>query len=304
MSDQKNAIPSGILVVDKPRGVSSHDVVARVRRLFGLRKVGHAGTLDPEATGVMVVALGNATRLLEYYTDQEKSYSATLRLGQISTTGDAEGDLTTLSTGPWPTNDDVEAVLTQFRGAIQQTPPIYSALKIDGERLYKKARRGESVEIPSRSIFIYDLFVESSALPEIPELTIFVRCSKGTYIRTLGEDIGNTLKTGAYLTSLRRVASGKFSLEQSYTFEQLEAFSEDDRSACLLPVGFGLPPERCIEVKDVQWEEIRHGRLVDGIVIDSDMNRDQELFAYRDNRLCAVLAPRDNGLYKPRKVFL
>ncbi len=290
--------PTGLLIIDKPRGVSSHAVVQSVRHLFQTRKVGHAGTLDPEATGVMVLALGSATRLLEYYTDENKSYLADAELGKISTTGDAEGELTIFYDGDsWPTLEKVEQTLEQFRGAISQVPPIYSALKIDGERLYKKARRGETVDIPARDVFISQLEVTEYAPPR---LQFHTTCSKGTYIRTLAEDIGIALGTGAYLTALRRTASGQFTLESAHTLEELEGRTLEERLELLLPLGYGLSLENAFELNPEQLIEVLHGR---DIQLSAETDTTKNIFAWSNQQLVAILEHRAENIWKPRKVF-
>lgn len=295
MSD---SAPHGLLILDKPRGMTSHTAVQKVRNLFSTRKVGHAGTLDPEATGVLVLALGKATRLLEYYSDQDKSYLADLELGKVSTTGDMEGEITPSYTGKWPTPDTIELALEAFRGTTTQIPPLYSAIKVDGERLYKKARRGETVEIPERTISVSRL---KMTLYEPPHLQLDIQCSKGTYVRTLAEDIGLDLKTGAYLTALRRTASGMFTLQQAQTIESLQEKNLSQRLTTLLPLGYGLDDQPAVELSTHQLEEVVHGRDIElSGVIDSD----RDVFAWHDNRFIATLEHRTAHTWKPRKVFI
>ncbi len=309
------ANPVGLLVIDKPRGMSSHTVVQHVRRLYHLRKVGHAGTLDPEATGVMVVALGSATRLLEYYLDQRKTYVADLALGKTSTTGDAEGEITETflptADSPWPTREHISQILdTQFLGEITQVPPAYSALKQGGEPLYKKARRGEVFEIPERTVHIFSLALQQCAPPL---LRIEVACSKGTYIRTLAEDIGTALQTGAYLTALRRTASGQFSIDQAHTLDQLEEMSSEEKQNALLPLGYGLQDVPSVVLTDEDLFEIQNGRdialpaEVASTAFISESTGQQELLVWETiekDTLLAVIEQRANGLWKPRKVFV
>ncbi|MFW5942793.1 MAG: tRNA pseudouridine(55) synthase TruB, partial [Chloroflexota bacterium] len=197
----------GLLNVDKPLHLTSHDVVARVRRLCDTRRVGHAGTLDPLASGVLVLAVGRATRLLEYVVGQPKEYQARVRLGQETNTYDGEGEITAQRPVP-VTRADVEQALQQFRGDIAQIPPMYSALKKGGKRLYELARQGKEVEREARRVTIYDLEILTW---DRPVLTVRVRCSTGTYIRSLAHDLGQALGTGAYLSGLRRTAIGAFS---------------------------------------------------------------------------------------------
>ncbi|MBA3530322.1 MAG: tRNA pseudouridine(55) synthase TruB, partial [Ardenticatenales bacterium] len=193
----------GLLIVDKPQGMTSHDVVARLRRVTRMKKIGHAGTLDPLATGVLVLALGKGTRTLEYLTGQDKVYEATVYLGQSTDSYDAEGEVLTRHEGALPEQSEVEAALDAFRGDIWQKPPIFSALKQGGEPLYKKARRGESVEIEARPVTIYNLVL---TFWNPPEVGLYVHCSKGTYIRSLAHDLGVALGVGGHLKALRRTA--------------------------------------------------------------------------------------------------
>ncbi len=204
-----------VLLIDKPAGITSFGVVARVRRKlsqeFGHKvKVGHTGTLDPFATGLMIIVTGKECRNAGQYSKLDKVYEATIRLGQTSTTGDPEGELTEVS-DTVPTRSEVEAVTTRFVGEIEQQPPIYSAIKINGERAYKLARRGETVEVPKRLVTIFSLEIIDFSYPE---LKIRTHVSSGTYIRTLAEDIGKLLGTGAYCSELRRTKVSTHSIDQ------------------------------------------------------------------------------------------
>ena len=204
---------NGILIIDKPMDWTSMDVCARLRRCMNERRIGHAGTLDPMATGVLPVFLGRATRAVEFATEGEKEYVAGLRLGVVTDTQDTTG--TVLQTTPVTvTRSQLEAVLMQFQGAIQQIPPMYSAIKIQGKKLYELARKGKEVERPPRSITIHALTIEE----QLNETDFFlrVRCSKGTYVRTLCHDIGQALGCGGVMFSLRRTMAAGFSLEQSH----------------------------------------------------------------------------------------
>lgn len=209
----------GFLVVDKPAGISSHDVVRRIRKVAGIRRVGHAGTLDPMATGLLPIAIGDATRLIEYFSDREKGYRATMMLGSETDTQDSEG--TILSTADWTSVDEsrVREALTPFRGEIDQTPPMYSALKKDGVPLYKLARQGVEIDRPSRKMMIHSLELTDCSLPEV---SFEVVCSKGTYVRTLCHDIGRQLGCFAHMTSLRRFLHGSFDLSMAVTLDKIE----------------------------------------------------------------------------------
>ena len=212
----------GILLIDKPAGMTSFGVVARVRRVLGKAagkkvKVGHTGTLDPFATGLMILVYGKATKDAMTYTKLDKVYEATFVLGQVSSTGDPEGDITNVSTDV-PVTEVLTAALEQLQGEIQQRPPIFSAIKINGQRAYKLARDGKEVEIPLRTVTIHSLELLDYTYPEV---TIRTHVSSGTYIRSLASDIGEVLGTGAYCTQLRRTAIRDWKVEDAETLEQL-----------------------------------------------------------------------------------
>ena len=213
-----NAISNGdVILIDKPAGISSFGVVARVRRYLSQKagkkiKVGHTGTLDPFATGLLILLSGKATKLSNQFLKLDKWYEATLCLGKTSTTGDPEGVITEVNVDRQPSYSDIEKILPDFLGNIKQTVPIFSAVKINGKRAYQLARQGQKVEMPTREIEIYELEVLSY---HFPELVIRTHVSSGTYIRTLGEDIGQALGVGAYLTALRRTKVGNFDLKNA-----------------------------------------------------------------------------------------
>lgn len=209
--------PSGILLVDKPAGITSFDCIRRLRKQLGVKKIGHAGTLDPMATGLMIFLVGSSTKLATSFLKHDKSYDAEITLGFNSSTGDKEGDLTAISEKA-PDLSGVEAILPKFTGLIKQTPPAYSAIKIDGKAAYKRARSGEKVEIPEREVTIYSLNLGSY---EYPKLNVSTHVSSGTYIRTLAEDIGKSLGTGAYLSNLRRTTIGDYTIEQAKPLEDV-----------------------------------------------------------------------------------
>jgi tRNA pseudouridine55 synthase len=214
----------GLIVVDKPGGMTSHDVVARIRRLARTRRVGHGGTLDPMATGVLVIGVGRATRLLTYVIGAGKSYSATIRLGQATVTDDAEGDVITTASTVGVTDDAVRAALAALTGEIDQVPSAVSAIKINGERAYKRVREGESVELPARRVTISRLAVLAIRRddPDVVDVDVDVTCSSGTYIRAIARDVGLALGVGGHLTALRRTAVGGFTLAEAATLDQLE----------------------------------------------------------------------------------
>jgi tRNA pseudouridine55 synthase len=248
---------SGFLNIDKPLGMTSHDVVARVRRALNTKKVGHAGTLDPLATGVLIVCVGNATRLSEYVMHTTKRYTARVRLGETTTTYDAEGEITQRRDASHITQAMVEAVLPQFLGDIEQRPPIYSAIKKGGRKLYEMARAGEEVEIEARPVHIDALSVRNF---DLPEFDLDVTCGAGTYIRSLAHDLGEALGVGAHLQGLVRTASGSFSLEDAVS---LDALTQDtDPSRFLLPIDAALVNWPTVELSDQQAADIRMGRYL------------------------------------------
>lgn len=207
----------GVLVVDKPAGLSSHDIVGRLKLLLDIPRIGHAGTLDPFATGVLLVCVGRATRLVPWLTKVDKEYRAELCFGASSTTEDTEGTITEVP-GELPTPQALEQVLTHFRGTIRQRPPRFSAVRVEGRRAYKIARGGREVEMPEREVEVTDLAVEDMRLNDhglVNAATLRIACGSGTYIRSLARDIGAALGTGAYLTALRRTRVGAYTLEEA-----------------------------------------------------------------------------------------
>jgi tRNA pseudouridine55 synthase len=211
--------PAGILLVDKPIGISSFDCIRALRRQTGLRKFGHAGTLDPMATGLMIILVGGATKQADRFLKQDKTYTAQLSLGHVSSTGDAEGELTAVSDRR-PAQSQVAAALKTLTGQISQIPPAYSAIKINGQPAYRRIRRGEEVVIPARTVTIYTMDLDSYAYPHI---LLHAHVSSGTYIRTLAADIGQHLHTGAYLSALRRTSIGDYSIKQAHKLSDISA---------------------------------------------------------------------------------
>jgi len=213
----------GLLLVDKPEGITSHDVVSKVRKLVGTRKVGHAGTLDPMATGLLVLGIESGTKLLTFIVGKDKTYEATIRLGSSTVTDDREGDVVTTATSEQLTSITQEAILSgisKLTGVIQQKPSAVSAIKVDGERAYARVRAGEEVNLPSREVTVsrFEVLGEIRFTNEYIELDVVVDCSSGTYIRALARDLGNDLGVGGHLTALRRTRIGEFDLETAYDF--------------------------------------------------------------------------------------
>jgi tRNA pseudouridine55 synthase len=284
----------GLLNLDKPAGVTSRDVVNRVQRLVRPEKVGHAGTLDPLATGVLVVGIGQATRLVEYVQRLPKTYRGTFLLGRTSDTEDIEGQVRELPNPPVPTCNHMQSVLPRFVGSIEQSPPAYSALRVAGQRAYDLARKGEAVELAPRAIEIFSLELLSY---DYPELTLLVRCGGGTYVRTLGRDIARSLGTDAVMSALRREAIGGFSVT---TALPAEAITLESIQASLLPpiLAVGDMPQIV-----VSGDEAR--RLGQGQPIANRWHTSAEELAAvtLEDRFVAIVAPLPEGNLRATKNF-
>jgi tRNA pseudouridine55 synthase len=292
---------SGLLVIDKPVGLTSHDVVARVRRMTGMKRVGHAGTLDPFATGVLIVAVGRATRLLQYVQDSDKGYLATNVLGTETDSCDVDGAVVRrIPLEHWPSREAVEACLASFVGTIDQVPPIYSAIKIGGQKLYEFARAGKTVDIPSRQVQIHGLELVAY---DPPELSIGVWCGKGTYIRSLARDIGQSLGTTAYCQTLRRTNTGGFCLADSWSLEDLADIDVQARWPEI-----ALAPDAAVEslpavvlggVDTVAWYHGRPVHLSDVAVVPGALYR---IYA-ADGSFAGLGAVTDERQVRPALVF-
>lgn len=250
MSAASTDVVSGLLIVDKPQGITSHDVVSRTRRLAHTRRVGHAGTLDPMATGVLVLGINKATRLLTWIADHSKRYEAQVRFGVETTTEDAEGEVTSTKGCEGLGNEEIEAVLSRFRGTISQVPSAVSAIKVNGKRAYARVRAGEDVKLEPREVEISLLEAQGqprshrveyalegkSTQVNCVDLNVVVECSAGTYIRALARDLGNALGCGAHLTSLRRTRVGEFSIDSAHTLQSLDEAAEQSGGEASLPL--------------------------------------------------------------------
>ncbi len=255
----KNAI-SGVLVVDKPVGMTSHDVVQAIRQGTGLRRAGHTGTLDPRASGVLVILVGPAVRLSEFVSASDKRYQAIIRLGSTTDTFDADGKFIRADQPVNVTEDQFEKVLSTFIGEIEQTPPPYSAVKVQGRKAYEMARQGEEIELAPRKITVHHLEVLEWAPPEV---VIDVHCSSGTYVRSLANDLGTALGCGAYLVGLRRTKSGRFSLRDATPLRKLqEAFHAGNWYQYLIPAAEALAEWPAVELNPDEVEDVRHGHRV------------------------------------------
>lgn len=250
-------MPNGIIVIDKGPNWTSMDVCAKLRGIFQEKRIGHAGTLDPMATGVLPVFVGRATRAVEFAGEGEKEYVAGLRLGLVTNTQDTSGE--TLEEHPVSvTQEELERVLEQFRGEIDQVPPMYSAIKINGKKLYELARKGREVERPARKVTIHALTLESREGEA--DFTIRVRCSKGTYVRTLCHDIGKALGCGGCMSSLRRTMAAGFTLEDAVTLEQVQ--QAEDPAKLLLPVDAYFAGRPVLLLKPELEKKVRNGMTV------------------------------------------
>ena len=285
----------GLLNIDKPAGMTSRDVVNRVQRLVKPHKVGHAGTLDPLATGVLVVAIGPATRLVEYVQRMPKTYQGTFLLGRTSDTEDIEGEVVELPSAPVPTTDQLAAVVPRFIGTIQQQPPAYSALKVSGQRAYALARRGEAVELAERPVEIHELKIVRY---EYPELELLIRCGSGTYVRSLGRDLARAVGTDAVMSTLRRMAIGPFSIADAIAYDELSAEAVHERLLSPALAVADLPAATVNEVECL--------KLVQGQAIADRWSIAGSEAAAMDERgqLVAILTHHVRGGFRPVKCFL
>jgi tRNA pseudouridine55 synthase len=284
----------GFLNIDKPAGLTSHDIVASLRRLAGQKRIGHGGTLDPAATGVLPVALGEATRLLDYLVEGRKRYAAAIVLGVVTTTDDAEGEVVKQQPVPVLHEADIAAVLRTFTGAIRQVPPMYSAIQVGGRRLYDLARQGVQLELAPRQVEI-DAIQLLAWQP--PLLAVDVVCGKGTYIRALARDLGEQLGCGGHLQSLRRTAVGSLCLDTAVSLDAL-LDAPASLAAHLLPPDVAIAHLPRIDLDEVAAERIRHGLAIETSSPAVDVVRAHA----PDGRLLALLR-YDNGVWRPSKVF-
>lgn len=287
----------GILLVDKPAGPTSNAVLGRTKHLLGIRKAGHTGTLDPFATGLLVFCFGEATKISGYLLDDNKTYRATVRLGASTTTGDPEGEIIARAALPALDAGKLESTLRRFTGEIEQIPPMHSALKHQGKRLYELAREGKTVARKPRRVTIHGIGLDNLALPCF---TISVNCSKGTYIRTLATDIGEHLGCGAHLTALRRTASGPFRLDQAITMEALAALPPEQRRALLLPIDAAFPDWPALELDQVQTRRFRHGQKLPGFQRPS---LPTPALVKQGERLLGIGEIQPDGVLKPARLF-
>lgn len=314
----------GLLIVDKPQGMSSHDVVARARRLLRERRIGHAGTLDPLATGVLVLCVGQATRLSEYLLGEDKTYDGLIRLGQRTTTDDAEGEV--IETRPLPaiTPETLQQLAARFTGAIVQVPPQFSAIQKGGQRAYALARQGQQVELEPRPITIYELRLTlcggddsgaalDACLPGattdgaafVGHVRIYVRCSAGTYIRALARDIGEALGCGGHLVALRRVQAGRFTLADAVSLDRIEAAAREGTAASLLlPMDRAVADWPAVNLSDDDARRLKMGQAI-AIALTTLPKTDGKspVRVYDAQRAFIAVAYWDGTKLKPAKVF-
>jgi tRNA pseudouridine55 synthase len=290
---------SGWLVVDKPAGMTSTAVVNKVRWAMDAKKAGHAGTLDPEATGVLAVALGEATKTVPYITDALKAYTFTVRLGQATNTDDAEGEVIAQSDAR-PSDDDIKQALAPFLGDIMQVPPKFSAVKIDGQRAYKLARDGEEVELSARPLWVEELILVDR--PDEDHVVLEMTCGKGGYVRSIARDLGETLGCHGHVKELRRIWSGPFEAEDGLSIEQIDEMAKTEAlDDYLHPLEIGLSDLPELKCTPEGATRLRNGNP--GMVLASDVEYGDEAWASLDGKAVAV------GIYKsgelhPSRVFV
>lgn len=310
MNEQRSV--SGILNVNKPQGITSHDVVARIRKLTGIWKVGHTGTLDPAAEGVLVVCLGQATRLIEYLMPSRKRYRAVIRFGVTTDTLDVEGNVLSQHDVSHLSEDNLQGLLPRFQGEIQQTPPIFSALKRGGRPLYKAARTGEVVEIEPRPVTIYALnWIDWSP----PDLTLEISCASGTYIRALARDLGEAAGVGAHLLTLTRTANGKWLLDDAVSLDKLERAAQVSHlgwKSHLHPLDQAVSHLSKVMLDETAEAHVKHGRQVTVFPSQIEESADDTSTALDllrgytaagDLLAILTLADANQNIWQPKKVF-
>jgi tRNA pseudouridine55 synthase len=292
---------SGLVLVDKDQAMTSHDVVARVRRLAGTRKVGHAGTLDPMATGVLVVGVNKATRLLTYIVGHDKTYTATIRLGQSTVTDDAEGEILSERIAAAVTEEDIEREVSKLRGDIEQVPSQVSAIKVDGKRSYARVREGQQVELKARPVTIsrFDILqVRREHGGKIIDVDVIVSCSSGTYIRALARDVGEALNVGGHLTALRRTEVGPYKISQT---KRLAELAEEFEMLPLDEAAAALFPNRTVSVDEAV--ELSFGRTIAASSSVMDVTKDEIVAAFAPNGTLVALLKDQGAKARTQLVF-
>jgi tRNA pseudouridine55 synthase len=292
---------TGIVIIDKPTGRSSNHVLQQVKRLFDAKKAGHTGALDPLATGVLPICLGEATKVSSYLLDADKRYHVTCQLGAVTDSGDSDGQILSTSDIPDFSEQDITHLLPEFTGEQDQVPPMFSALKYQGQPLYKLARQGIEVERKSRRITIYDIKLLSITAESF---TLDVHCSKGTYIRTLVEDVSHKLGCGGHVTMLRRVSAAGYDLEQALTIEQLEQIAEQGTERLddeLLATENALPDWPSIYATDEMVEALRHGQT---IKVNQPFESEKVRLFDGNKQFIGLGEMTEQGIVAPKRVFV
>ncbi|NLN15651.1 MAG: tRNA pseudouridine(55) synthase TruB [Tissierellia bacterium] len=291
----------GIINFNKPEGMTSHDAVNYFRRLLNIKRIGHTGTLDPDATGVLPICIGKATRVSEYLLNADKEYIARLKLGSETDTQDSSGSIIHTSDLE-VSEEDIIKSFNKFIGKIKQVPPMYSALKYKGKKLYELAREGMVVERKPREVFIYQLKILE--IIGNREVVFYTKCSRGTYIRTLCNDIGRDLGTYGHMTELQRVGVGQFKLEDSYSMEYLNRLSKDEIKKILLPIDMALKDLDEIILEDKDYKRVANGALV-ALVADLSMDKNYRVYCGDEFIGVGKLIVKNNRKYlKMDKVFI
>ena len=291
---------NGIINLKKEAGMTSHDAVFKLRKILGTKKIGHGGTLDPDVVGVLPIAVGKATRMVEFMQDEGKVYEGEITLGYSTTTEDASGEVVAETPVLSPLDEKlVDEAIASLTGPITQIPPMYSAVKVNGRKLYEYARAGQEVERPERQVTIYS-FERTSPISyedKLARFTFRVKCSKGTYIRTLSVDLGEKLGYAAHMSHLTRTSAAGLNLEDALTLEEVAEKVQAGDFDFLHPLEIGTGDLVKVYLTSEQAAEVRYGRFMEL------EQTEKELAAFKGERLLAILEKRDN-LYKPRKVFL
>ncbi|MGT2911860.1 tRNA pseudouridine(55) synthase TruB [Streptococcus cameli] len=291
---------TGIINLKKEAGMTSHDAVFKLRKILQEKKIGHGGTLDPDVTGVLPIAVGKATRMIEFMQEEGKVYEGEVTLGFSTTTEDASGEVVERTVLPEGLSEEmIDQMMASFEGEISQIPPMYSAVKVNGRKLYEYARAGETVDRPIRQVTIHE-FVRTSSLRFEDGLVRFdfrVRCSKGTYVRTLAVDLGAKLGIESHMSRLERTVSAGMQLEDALTLSDIATKVEEKDYSFLRPIEQGIGDLPILELTDEQLTEVGYGRFIEAAT-SADL-----LAGFHQGKLVAILEKRDNQ-YKPRKVFL
>ncbi|WP_043530873.1 tRNA pseudouridine(55) synthase TruB [Litchfieldella xinjiangensis] len=300
MARRRRGLPiDGVLLFDKPQGISSNAALQRVRRLFQAQKAGHTGTLDPMATGLLPICFGEATKFSSHLLESDKVYRTRVRLGEVTDTGDADGEVIERLPIPALDEQEIQAVLKDFRGEIEQVPPMYSALKHEGRPLYELARQGKTIERAVRRVTVYDTRLLTQ---EAEAFELEVSCSKGTYIRTLAEDIGRALGSGAHITALRRLKTGPFGVDGMCDLSHLEALPDQAaREAYLLPMDVLVEHLPAIAVEPDEVRRLLHGQPASGDTGDLAPGTVARL--YRDTAFLGLVTVKAAGHIVPRRLL-